>query len=247
MPVRLSASPSATVRRLQPKMVSACRELPSQYFKAISASKARRPGHCGGGQAQIGNLRRYQRLMKLQRSLAHAPNMTSRNSEGFTSLENHLSSLTLTQYNLSRKSPKLVWGHQKNEHGRAAHGRSCWAVRPVLVLSPHTWSLSCMACPSAREQARDTGGVKRVVSEGQMPRATLGYTYAIALPACAAPTGAWAATRSPQPVPRLLRPRTSGQRPALAASLCGLARARRWNSRRCSRKVVPVYSMDLLT
>jgi hypothetical protein len=30
------------VRRLQPKRVAVCRGLPSQYFKAISASKARR-------------------------------------------------------------------------------------------------------------------------------------------------------------------------------------------------------------
>jgi hypothetical protein len=33
--------------------------------------------------------------------------MTSRNGEGFTSLENHLSSLILTQYNLCWKSPEL--------------------------------------------------------------------------------------------------------------------------------------------
>jgi len=33
--------------------------------------------------------------------------MTARNGSGFTSLENHLGSLPLTQYNLSRKSPKF--------------------------------------------------------------------------------------------------------------------------------------------
>jgi len=42
IPVRLSANPSATVRQFQPKVVSACRGLSSQYFKVISASKARR-------------------------------------------------------------------------------------------------------------------------------------------------------------------------------------------------------------
>src|SRR5207245_11071757 len=43
-PVRLSAKPSATVWRPQPKRVSANRGLPPQYVTAISASKARRVG-----------------------------------------------------------------------------------------------------------------------------------------------------------------------------------------------------------
>src|SRR2546427_5872060 len=43
-PVRLSAKPSATVWRPQPKRVSVSRGLPPQYFTAISASKARRFG-----------------------------------------------------------------------------------------------------------------------------------------------------------------------------------------------------------
>src|SRR6266446_462630 len=44
IPVRLSARPSATVWRPQPKTASAIRGLPSQYFIVISASKARRVG-----------------------------------------------------------------------------------------------------------------------------------------------------------------------------------------------------------
>src|SRR5262249_40076445 len=43
-PVRLSAKPSATVWRPQPKRVSARRGFSPQYFSAISASKARRFG-----------------------------------------------------------------------------------------------------------------------------------------------------------------------------------------------------------
>src|SRR6267142_5203906 len=43
-PVRLSAKPSATVWRPQPKRVSASKGVPPQYFTAISASKARRVG-----------------------------------------------------------------------------------------------------------------------------------------------------------------------------------------------------------
>src|SRR5262245_10617621 len=43
-PVRLSAKPSATVWRPQPKRVSASSGFPPQYFSAISASKARRFG-----------------------------------------------------------------------------------------------------------------------------------------------------------------------------------------------------------
>src|SRR6266404_800532 len=43
-PGRLSAKPSATVWRPQPKRVSASKGVPPQYFTAISASKARRVG-----------------------------------------------------------------------------------------------------------------------------------------------------------------------------------------------------------
>jgi hypothetical protein len=42
IPVRLSANPSATAQRLQSKAVSACRGLPSQYFRVSAASQARR-------------------------------------------------------------------------------------------------------------------------------------------------------------------------------------------------------------
>src|SRR5215470_17637326 len=42
IPVRFSASPTAMLWRPQPKMSSARRALPSQYFSAISAWKARR-------------------------------------------------------------------------------------------------------------------------------------------------------------------------------------------------------------
>jgi hypothetical protein len=41
MPVRCSATPTATAARLQPNIVAASRALPRQYFSVISACKAR--------------------------------------------------------------------------------------------------------------------------------------------------------------------------------------------------------------